>query len=101
MPARANGDAAYQKMETGVTTAAQRTTQTAPTATPMLAKMRLQFPEIIYNNIVRVQEQASVEVTLGDSMTRYSIEAFALAPETLDWQRVETTLMQYSLSLEN
>ena len=92
MPARANGDAAYQKMETGVTTAAQRTTQTAPTATPMLAKMRLQFPEIIYNNIVRVQEQASVEVTLGDSMTRYSIEAFALAPETLDWQRVETTL---------
>ena len=90
MPARANGDAAYQKMETGETTAAQRTTQTAPTATPMLAKMRLQFPEIIYNNIVRVQEQASVEVILGDSMTRYSIEAFAL--ETLDWQRVETTL---------
>src|SRR3989440_9049434 len=90
MPARANGDAAYQKIETGVTTAAQRTTQTAPTATPMLAKMRLQFPEIIYNNIVRVQEQASVEVTLGDSMTRYSIEAFAL--ETLDWQRVETTV---------
>ena len=28
--------------------------------------------------------------TLGDSMTRYSIEAFAL--EGLDWQRVETTL---------
>src|SRR5947209_19733049 len=49
-------------------------------------------PEIIYNNIVRVQGQASVEVTLGDSMTRYSIEAFALAPDTLDWQRVETTL---------
>src|SRR5712691_8986073 len=92
MPARANGDAAYQKMETGVATAAQRTTQTASTATPMLAKMRLQFPEIIYNNIVMVQEQASVEVTLGDSMTRYSIEAFAFAPETLDWQRVETTL---------
>src|SRR3989440_4843502 len=90
MLARANGDAAYQKMETGVTTAAQMTTQTVSTATPMLAKMRLQFPEIIYNNIVRVQEQASVEVTLGDSMTRYSIEAFAL--ETLDWQRVETTL---------
>src|SRR5438874_11187037 len=57
-----------------------------------MVKMRLQFPEIVYNNIVRVQEQASVEVTLGDSMTRYSIEAFALAPETLDWQRVETTL---------
>ena len=36
--------------------------------------------------------EASVEVKLGDSMTRYSIEAFALSPETLDWQRVETTL---------
>jgi hypothetical protein len=33
-----------------------------------------------------------VEVTLGDSLTRYSIEAFALSPETMDWQRAETTL---------
>ncbi|GAC1347024.1 MAG: hypothetical protein NVSMB27_11630 [Ktedonobacteraceae bacterium] len=63
-----------------------------PTAKPALTKIRLQFPEIIYNNIVKVQGQASVEITLGDSMTRYSIEAFALAPETLDWQRAETTL---------
>jgi len=57
-----------------------------------LTRVRLQFPEIIYNNIVRVQEEAKVEITLGDSMTRYSIEAFALSPETLDWQRAETTL---------
>jgi hypothetical protein len=57
-----------------------------------LTRVRLQFPEIIYNNIVRVQGEAKVEITLGDSMTRYSIEAFALSPETLDWQRAETTL---------
>jgi len=57
-----------------------------------LTRVRLQFPEIIYNNIVRVQGEAKVEITLGDSMTRYSIEAFALLPETLDWQRTETTL---------
>ncbi len=58
----------------------------------VLAKMRLQFPEVIYNNIVKVQGETSVEIKLGDSMTRYSIEAFALSPETLDWQRVETTV---------
>ncbi len=57
-----------------------------------MTRVRLQFPEIIYNNIVRVQGEAKVEITLGDSMTRYSIEAFALSPETLDWQRMETTL---------
>src|SRR5258708_1016127 len=60
--------------------------------TPMLARLRMQFPEVLYNTIVKVQGQADVEVTLGDSMTRYSIEAFALVPETMDWQRVETTL---------
>jgi hypothetical protein len=93
MPARANGgDAVHQKMDAGLATAAPGPAQTTAPSTPVLAKMRLQFPEIIYNNIVRVQGQASVEVTLGDSMTRYSIEAFALATDTLDWQRVETTL---------
>jgi len=70
----------------------QPQTATAPMPTSQLAKMRLQFPEIIYNNIVKVQGEASVEITLGDSMTRYTIEAFALAPETLDWQRAEATL---------
>ena len=64
----------------------------AVTVAPTLAKVRLQFPEIISNTIVMVQGEASVEVKLGDSMTRYSIEAFALATETLDWQRVETTV---------
>ena len=57
-----------------------------------LAKVRLSFPEIIHNSIVHVRGQESVEVTLGDSMTRYTIEAFALSPETLDWQRVETSI---------
>jgi len=58
----------------------------------MLTKMRVQFAEVIYNAIVNVQGQQSVEIQLGDGMTRYSIEAFALSPETMDWQRVETTL---------
>jgi len=70
----------------------QRQTATRPSPTPALTKVRVQFPEIIYNNIVKVQGEAKVTVTLGDSMTRYSIEAFALSPETLDWQRAETTL---------
>jgi len=70
----------------------QAQTATKPSPTPALTKVRVQFPEIIYNNIVRVQGEAKVTVTLGDSMTRYSIEAFALSPETLDWQRAETTL---------
>jgi Alpha-2-macroglobulin family len=70
--------------------------QQAATATiapaAALAKIRLQFPEVMYNNIVKVQGEARVEVKLGDSMTRYIIEAFALSPETMDWQRAETTL---------
>ena len=60
--------------------------------TSLLANIRLQFPEIIYNNIVKVQGEASVEIILGDSMTRYSIEAFALSPDALDWQRVESSI---------
>jgi hypothetical protein len=68
----------------------ERGSETKPAAT--LTRVRLQFPEIIYNNIVRVQGKAKVEITLGDSMTRYSIEAFAISPEALDWQRTEITL---------
>ncbi len=62
----------------------------APTAT--LTRIRMQFPEIVYNSIVKVRGQTNVEVTLGEGMTRYTIEAFALSPETLDWERVETML---------
>ncbi len=76
--------------DTLVTGERERGSETKPAAT--LTRVRLQFPEIIYNNIVRVQGEAKVEITLGDSMTRYSIEAFALSPEALDWQRAETTL---------
>ncbi len=71
--------------DTLVTGERERGSETKSAAT--LTRVRLQFPEIIYNNIVRVQGEAKVEITLGDSMTRYSIEAFALSPETLDWQR--------------
>ncbi len=66
--------------------------QSTSTPTAGLTPVRLSFPEVVYNNIVKVQGEANVEVKLGDSMTRYSIEAFALSPDTLDWQRVETTL---------
>ena len=66
--------------------------QATPDVSAQLTNVRLSFPEVVHNSIVRVQGEASVEVKLGDSMTRYSIEAFALFPETLDWQRVETTL---------
>ncbi len=61
-------------------------------ANAQLTNVRLSFPEVVHNSIVRVQGEASVEVKLGDGMTRYNVEAFALFPETLDWQRVETTL---------
>jgi hypothetical protein len=57
-----------------------------------LAKVRLHFPEVIHNSIVYVKGEARVEVKLGDSMTRYTVEAFALEPVTLDWQRVEKTV---------
>src|SRR5712692_7536147 len=62
-------------------TQAQRNAGVAP------AKIRLSFPEVIFNEIVMMQGETEVEVKLGDSITRYSIEAFALEPETLDWQR--------------
>src|SRR5579883_2755092 len=69
--------------EGGVATAAPSTA---------LARVRMEFPEVIYNNLLRVEGETSVEIKLGDSMTRYSIEVFALDPATLDWQRVETTV---------
>jgi hypothetical protein len=57
-----------------------------------LATMRMSFPEVIYNTILHVRGEISVEVRLGDALTRYSVEAFALSAETLDWQRVETVV---------
>lgn len=79
-PVAASGTMAQ---EGGVATA-------APAAT--LTRVRMEFPEVIYNNLLRVEGEASVEIKLGDSMTRYTVEAFALDPATLDWQRVETTI---------
>lgn len=57
-----------------------------------LANIRIVFAEVIHNTILHVQGETSAEVKLGDALTRYSIEAFALDTETLDWQRVETTI---------
>ncbi len=57
---------------------------------PAPAKIRLSFPEVIFNEVVMVQGETTVEVKLGDSITRYRIEAFALEPETLDWQMATT-----------
>jgi hypothetical protein len=71
---------------------AQERTGAAVQTEAVLANMRLAFPEVIYNAIVQVQGETTVEVKLGDALTRYSIEAFALAPGALDWQRVETSV---------
>lgn len=62
------------------------------TAVAALAKVRLHFPEVVYNNIIKVRGETEVEVTLGEGMTRYTVEAFALSTETMDWQRAETTV---------
>ena len=68
----------------GMATAKHEGVSAAPT------KIRLSFPEVIFNEIVMVQGETEVEVKLGDGITRYSVEAFALEPETLDWQRAVT-----------
>jgi hypothetical protein len=57
-----------------------------------LTRVRMEFPEVIYNNLLKVEGETSIEIKLGDSMTRYTVEAFALDPAALDWQRVETTV---------
>ena len=65
---------------------------TSETSSENLSRVRLQFLEVVYNDIVEVRGEHEIEVQLGESMTRYSVEAFALSPETLDWQRVETSI---------
>ncbi len=62
----------------------------AQAAKAALTPIRVEFPEVIHNSIVYVQGQAEVEVKLGDALTTYSVEAFALAG--LDWVREETQL---------
>lgn len=63
-----------------------------PTTVATVARLRVRFPEILYNNIVEVRGEASIDIPLGEGVTRYSIEGFALSPESMDWQRAETTL---------
>lgn len=57
-----------------------------------LTRVRMEFPEVIYNSLLKVEGETSVSIKLGDSMTRYTVEAFALDPATLDWRRVETPI---------
>ncbi len=82
--------AVAQAMMSQIGAVVQPEATSAPPAT--LTRMRVQFPEIIYNQVVHVQGEEQIEIQLGDSMTRYSIEAFALDSETLDWQRAATAL---------
>ncbi len=72
----------------GTTGAAATNQQTGA----VLANIRMAFPEVIYNGIVHVRGEAAIEARLGDALTRYSVEAFALSAGTLDWQRVETAV---------
>lgn len=81
-----------EKSNTGAL-ATQATSATATTSSfAELTKVRMQFPEVIHNTLVNICGEAQIEVTLGDSMTHYTVEAFALSPDTLDWQRAETTI---------
>lgn len=68
----------------------EMTARKSAQSNPAPTKIRLSFPEVIFNEIVIVESEKEVEVKLGDSITRYSIEAFALEPQTLDWQRAVT-----------
>jgi hypothetical protein len=61
-----------------------------PAATATLTPIRVEFPEVIHNSIVYVKGQEEVTIKLGDALTIYSIEAFAL--DGLDWVREEAQL---------
>jgi hypothetical protein len=70
--------------------AAAAAPEAQPAATATLTPIRIEFPEVIYNSIVYVKGQEEVTVKLGDALTVYSIEAFAL--DKLDWVREEAQL---------
>lgn len=55
-----------------------------------LTPIRVEFPEVVHNSIVYVKGQAEVEIKLGDALTTYTVEAFALAG--MDWVREERQL---------
>ncbi len=62
----------------------------ASTGKAALTPMRVEFPEVIHNSLVYVKDQAEIEIRLGDALTTYTVEAFALAG--MDWVREETQL---------
>ncbi|HET8844802.1 MAG TPA: hypothetical protein VFN35_25240, partial [Ktedonobacteraceae bacterium] len=78
---------ALTRREDGASQAAPKA-QTANTS--MLTPIRVEFPEVIHNSLVSVTGQAEVTIKLGDSLTNYTIEAFAL--DGLDWVRQEAQL---------
>ncbi len=61
-----------------------------PGGAATLTPIRVEFPEVIHNSIVYVKGQEEVTIKLGDALTIYSIEAFAL--DGLDWVREEAQL---------
>ena len=62
----------------------------ASTGKASFTPMRVEFPEVIHNSIIYVKGQAELEIKLGDALTTYTIEGFALAG--MDWVREETQL---------
>jgi hypothetical protein len=69
---------------------AATTPEAQPAATATLTPIRVEFPEVVYNSIVYVKGQEEITVKLGDSLTTYSVEAFAL--DGLHWVREEAQL---------
>ncbi|HEY1349167.1 MAG TPA: hypothetical protein VGF67_06040 [Ktedonobacteraceae bacterium] len=55
-----------------------------PAPAPSLARVRMEFPEVIYNDLLSVDGETSIQIKPGNSMTRYTVEAFALDPRALD-----------------
>jgi hypothetical protein len=95
-PVRAPAPAAPQAAGYEVTTWATPSEVDMAIAAPAeaakaeLTPIRVEFPEVICNSIVYVRGQAEVVVKLGDVLTTYAIEAFAL--DGLDWVREEAQL---------
>jgi len=82
--------ASYEVMSQAMFAQADKAAAPAQAEKATLTPIRVEFPEVIHNSIVYVQGQAEVVVKLGDALTTYTIEAFALAG--MDWVREEAQL---------
>ncbi|HET8913646.1 MAG TPA: hypothetical protein VFN23_19390, partial [Ktedonobacteraceae bacterium] len=56
-----------------------------------LPRVRMQFPEVVFNQLIEVEGTVEVEVKPGEGLGRYTVEAFALDRENFDWQRIEAS----------